>query len=164
MAQRTLAEVLAGAVVLAAAAGFLAYALAHSGRVGGAGYLLHARFDHIDGLGDGADVRLAGVRIGTVTGAVVDPRTYLADVTMRVSNAIRLPRDTSAAITTASLLGGQYISLSPGGSAHMLKPGGTITATQGAISLEQLLGKFIFSVTNMVNAVKPPAGGAPPGK
>ncbi len=162
MARRSFAEVAAGAVVLLVAGGFLAYALAHSGRTGGPGYVLQARFDHIDGLADGADVRLAGVRVGTVVGAKVDPRTYLADVTMRISDAIHLPRDTSAAITTASLLGGQYISLSPGGSSHMLAPGQTITATQGAVSLEQLLGKFIFSVTNMVNAVKPQ--GAPAGK
>ena len=75
--RRNPAELLTGACVLAVAAGFLAYAVANSGRSGGSGYELHAAFDHIDGMGAGSDVRLAGVKIGTVLGTAIDPKTCL---------------------------------------------------------------------------------------
>lgn len=161
MARHNLVEVLAGALVLLLAGGFLAYAVSNAGGGGssGGGYLLHARFDRVDGLEVGADVRVAGVKVGTVTAERIDPVTYLAWVTLRIDKAIRLPTDTSAEIATGSLLGSEYLSLSPGGSDKLLAPGQTITITQGAISLEELLGKFIFSVTNLVNATKPKAGG-----
>jgi phospholipid/cholesterol/gamma-HCH transport system substrate-binding protein len=153
MPRRNLAEILTGAVVLLVAAGFLAYAVAHSGRSAVGGYELHASFDHIDGLGVGADVRIAGVKVGSVVSTRVDPKTFLAGITMSVRDAIRLPKDTSAAVTSESLLGGKYIDLAPGGDTAVLQPGGTITITQSSISIEQLLGKFIFSATNMVSAV-----------
>ena len=148
MGRRNIAEVLIGAVVLIVAAGFLAYALAHSGRTGGSGYDLSAKFDHIDGLGVGSDVRLAGVKVGTVVGEQIDPKTFEAVVTFTVRNDIRLPKDTAAIVTSESLLGGKYVSLQPGGDDTTLQPGQSITITQGSVSLEELLGKFIFSMTN----------------
>ncbi len=159
MTRRNPVELLTGAAVLVIAGGFLAYAVANTGTGGGSGYVLHADFDHIDGLATGSDVRLAGVKIGSVLGASVDPRTYLADVTLSVRRDVKLPSDTSAEITSDGLLGGKYLALAPGGADTMLPANGKITVTQGSVSLEQLLGKFIFSVTDMVNAVK-----APPGK
>ncbi len=154
MARRNAVEVVVGAAVLLVAAGFLGYAVAHSGRSTGGGYTLTAQFDHIDGLTIGSDVRLAGVRVGSVVAAKIDPKTYLADVTLTVQDGLSLPRDSAAEIDSDSLLGGKYVSLSPGGDSAMLKPGQAITITQSSVSLEQLLGKFIFSVTDMVNAVK----------
>ena len=162
MARHNVAEVLAGAAVLVVAGGFLAFAVAHSGRTATAGYDLKAQFDHIDGLSIGNDVRLAGVKVGSVTNEQIDPKTYLAVVTLTVRNGLELPKDTSAEIDSDSLLGGKYVSLSPGGDTTMLNPGQTITITQSAISLEQLLGKFIFSVTSLNNADKnAQPGGAP---
>jgi phospholipid/cholesterol/gamma-HCH transport system substrate-binding protein len=161
MARRNAVEVVVGAAVLLVAAGFLAYAVAHSGRSASAGYPLTAQFDHIDGLSVGADVRLAGVRVGSVTGARIDPQSYLAVVTLNVQDGLHLPKDSSAEIDSDSLLGGKYVSLSPGGDSTMLKPGQQITITQSSVSLEQLLGKFIFSVTDMVNAVKSSTPTAP---
>jgi phospholipid/cholesterol/gamma-HCH transport system substrate-binding protein len=158
MARHGVAETLTGAAVLVVAVGFLAYAVAHSGRTTGGGYLLNAQFDHIDGLNVGGDVRIAGVKVGSVTEERIDPKTFNAVVTMSVSNDIQLPKDTGAAITSESLLGGKYISLSPGGDATDLKPGQTITVTQSSVSLEELLGKFIFSVTSL-NSTK--SGGNP---
>jgi phospholipid/cholesterol/gamma-HCH transport system substrate-binding protein len=152
MGRHGVAEVLTGAIVLAVAVGFLAFAVAHSGRTAGSGYELHARFDHIDGLNVGGDVRIAGVKVGTVIDARIDPKTFGALVTLTVRNGLELPKDTAAAITSESLLGGKYISLSPGGDDTDLKPGQTITITQSSISLEELLGKFIFSVTTLNNA------------
>jgi phospholipid/cholesterol/gamma-HCH transport system substrate-binding protein len=157
MPRRSIAEVLTGAVVLLVAAGFLAYAIAHSGRTTASGYTLYARFDHVDGLAVGADVRLAGVKVGSVTAASVDPKTFLATVSFTVRSGIALPKDTSASITSEGLLGGNYLSLSPGGDEVTLQPGQTITITQSAVNLEELLGKFIFSASNLASATK---GGA----
>ena len=161
MATRNPAEVLTGAVVLLLAAGFLGYAVANSGRGSVSGYPLHAKFASIDGLVSGADVRLAGVKVGNVTGMIIDPQTFQAVVSMQVEDRLKLPKDTSAAVTSDGLLGGKYLSLAPGGDDQVIPRDGTITITQGSVSLEQLLGKFIFSVTDMVNAVKPPANGTP---
>ena len=81
-------------------------------------------------------------------------------MTFTVQTAVKLPRDTSAEITSDGLLGGKYLSLVPGGDEKMMAPGGTVTITQSAISLEQLLGKFIFSVSNLASQQK--AAGGPP--
>lgn len=154
MARRNAAEILAGFVVLIVAAGFLAYALATSGTAGVPGYHFTAEFDRIDGLTVGSDVRMAGVKVGTVTGTSIDPKTYLATVDFTVQKDLALPTDSSAAISSQSLLGGKYLALVPGGSDNMIKPGGRITVTQGSVSLEDLLGKFIFSVTDLVSSLK----------
>ena len=156
MASRGIAEVATGAAVLLVAAGFLGFAVAHSGRTASTGYDLTAKFDHIDGLNVGADVRIAGVKVGTVDAQRIDPATYLAVVTLKIGTGIEIPKDTSAEITSESLLGGKYLSLTPGADSVMLKPGQAITITQSAVSLEQLLGKFIFSVTSLNNSK--PAG------
>jgi phospholipid/cholesterol/gamma-HCH transport system substrate-binding protein len=162
MARRNAAEVLSGAVVLLVAAGFLGYAVAHSGRSAVAGYTLTAKFDHIDGLPVGSDVRMAGVKIGSVLAEQIDPQSYLAVVTMSVREGLELPKDSSVSVSSDSMLGGKYLSLSPGADSAMLQPGQAITITQSSISLEQLLGKFIFSVTDLVGAMKPTAGSGQP--
>lgn len=159
MARHGVAETLTGAVVLVVALVFLGYAVAHSGRSAGAGYPLRANFDHIDGLAVGGDVRIAGVKVGTVTDERIDPKTFVAVVTMTLRDDIQLPKDTGAAVTSESLLGGKYISLSPGGDETILKPGQTITVTQSSVSLEELLGKFIFSVTSLNGSKDAKSGG-----
>jgi len=154
MARRNPAEVLTGLVVLIAAAGFLVYAIANSGRAAvGAGYPLYAKFNNIAGLTVGSDVRLAGVKIGAVDSETVDPKTYLAEVRMTIRRGVELPKDSSIEVASESLLGGEYLAVQPGGDSETLQPGQSITITQGAVSLQDLLGKFIFSATNMVNAM-----------
>lgn len=162
MGRHGVAETLTGAFVLVVAIGFLAYAVAHSGRSAGSGYDLQARFDNIAGLAVGGDVKIAGVKVGTVTGERIDPKTFTAVVAMSIQNEIQLPKDTGASITSESLLGGKYISLSPGGDEANLKPGQTITITQSSVSLEELLGKFIFSVTSLNNSKDGQGGGNKP--
>lgn len=147
MHRRSIAEIVIGAVVLLIAAGFLAYAIANSGRSTASGYTLYARFDHIDGLGIGNDVRVAGVRVGSVNQERIDPKSFQAIVGFSVRDDIKLPKDSAAIITSESLLGGKYLSLQPGGDEATLQPGQTVTITQGSISLEDLLGKYIFSTT-----------------
>ena len=149
MRRHSIAEVLTGAVVLLLAAGFLAYAVANSGRSATSGYTLFARFDHIDGLALGSDVRIGGVKVGSVSQERLDPQSFQAVVGLSVRNDIRLPKDSAAIVTSESLLGGKYLSLQPGGDETMLQPGQTITITQSSVSLEELLGKFIFSITNV---------------
>jgi phospholipid/cholesterol/gamma-HCH transport system substrate-binding protein len=156
MGRRSVVEVLTGAVVLLLAVGFLGYAVAHSGRTAVSGYSLNAKFEHIDGLGVGSDVRLAGVKVGSVEGATIDPKSFEAVVRFSVRDDIRLPKDSAAIVTSESLLGGKYLSLQPGGDDVVLQPGQAITITQGSVSLEELLGKFIFSLTN----AKPGQAGA----
>lgn len=158
MASRNAAEIITGAAVLAAAGLFLAYAVAHSGRgETGGGYPLIAKFDRIDGLGVGADVRMAGVKVGMVTETRIDPASYMAEIRFSVRRGLDVPKDSSAEITSDGLLGGKYLSLVPGGDATILKPGQAVAITQSAVSLEQLLGKFIFSVTEMKGAASQPA-------
>lgn len=157
MKGRSVVEVLTGAGVLVVAALFLFYAVAHGGR--GAqpeGMTLTAQFDRIDGLVNGADVRIAGVKVGSVVSSAIDPRSFNAVVTMRVDRSLRLPNDSSAEITSDGLLGGKYLSIVPGGAERLLADGARITETQGSVSLESLLGRFIFSVTQMTPA-QPPA-------
>ena len=154
MVRRNLAEVLTGLVVLVAAAGFLVYAIANSGRAAvSGGYPIHARFSNVAGLTVGSDVRLAGVKIGVVDSESIDPKTFLADVRMTIRRGIELPKDSSIEVASESLLGGEYLAVQPGGDTEMLQPGQSIIITQGAISLQDLLGKFIFSATNMVSAM-----------
>ncbi|HUC18960.1 MAG TPA: outer membrane lipid asymmetry maintenance protein MlaD [Acetobacteraceae bacterium] len=147
MARHNAAEVGTGAVVLVLAAGFLVYAVLRSGAAPLGGYPLRATFTSVAGLPVGADVRIAGVKVGTVTAESLNPETFLADVTFTVAHDIRLPKDTSASVASEGLLGSDYLSLDPGGDSIVLKPGGRITATQSAINIESLLGKFIFGST-----------------
>lgn len=149
MKGRSWTEVLAGALVLVVTGSFLAYALTNSGRGGFAGpaLTLTAKFDRIDGLAPGADVRVAGVKVGSVVDQRIDPQTFLAVLTLRIDSSLRMPSDSSAEIASEGLLGGRFVSLVPGGSDRILAEGGEITITQSAISLESLLGRFIFSMT-----------------
>ena len=148
MARGQLAETGMGALVLVAAVGFFAYALtagAISAR--GAGYELHARFGQVGALATGADVRVAGVKVGTVTGIVLDPKTYFAVVDLTVDPAVKLPSDSTAKITSDGLLGGSHIAIEPGGAPDNLKAGGEIENTQGAVDLFGLIGQVIRPTT-----------------
>lgn len=138
-------ETLVGALVLAVAGAFLAFAYTSTdiGRIDG--YRLSARFDRADGLTVGSDVRLSGIKVGTVTGQKLDPETYQAIVEISVRSDIVLPDDTGARIASESLLGGSYLSLEPGGSPDMLASGDEIEHTQGSVDLMGLIGQAIFS-------------------
>lgn len=143
MRQR-LSEIAAGLIVLAAAIAFLVFALGKTRSAGGGGYVLHAQFGQIGPLKAGDPVKIAGVTIGHVVDTHLDHSTYAAIVDFSVAKGVKLPKDSSAAIQSESLLGGDYLGLSPGGSETMLKPGQAITATQSAINIESLISKYIF--------------------
>ena len=154
MARRSASEVAAGAVVLLVAVGFLAYAVVNTGRATVGGYTLHAAFDNIGGIAPGADVRIAGLKVGSITGLAIAPKTYQAVATFTVQSDIKLSEDSSATIATGGLLGGNFLALAPGGDTKMLADGGTVTITQSAANLEDLLGKFIFNVGNLASAAQ----------
>lgn len=149
---RSVVETILGAIVLIAALGFLGWAYARSDVSTTGGYELVARFDRVDGLDAGADVRISGIKVGKVTALTLDPTTFRAEVRFSVASGIEVPTDSSASVASASLLGGKYLSIVPGGDTEVLKPGGEITLTQSSVNLEELLGKFIFSSS--------PGGGA----
>ena len=136
------AETGVGALVLFAAGGFLVYALSHVGG-GASGYQLTARFGQVGALATGADVRLAGVKVGTVSAIDLDPKTFLAKATLEVDPKIRLPQDSTIKITSDGLLGGQHVSIEPGGSTRDMAPGSEFQNVQGAVDLFGLIGQVL---------------------
>jgi phospholipid/cholesterol/gamma-HCH transport system substrate-binding protein len=109
------------------------------------GYTITAKFDNIGGLKPRAPVRSAGVVVGRVKSVSLDGKTYQGLVRMEIEDHVRFPKDTSAKIQTAGLLGDQYIGLEPGAADQMLKGGDIITQTQSAVVLENLIGQLIFN-------------------
>lgn len=144
-----LVETLIGAIVLAVAAVFFVFVYSKSDFGSVTGYDIFAKFDSVDGLVTGADVRMSGIKVGTVVDQTLDPQTYLARVEMSIDPAVMLPEDSSAEIVSEGLLGGKYMSLTPGAAEAVIKPGGEIIYTQASVNFEQLLGKFIFSQENL---------------
>ena len=147
-------ETVMGAVVLVAAL-FLFFAGESTSQLRSIkGYELSANFEHIDGICDGSDVRISGIKVGSVLGTALDPATFLATVRMSVEPSVKLPDDTVAEIVSSGLLGDKYMSLVPGGSDKDIAPGGRIKFTQSSVSIEHLIGQMMFS----------PPGGKKPGE
>lgn len=147
------AEVLAGAVVLAAAIGFLVYATGGSGLKADAGtYPLKASFRSVEGITAGSDVRLAGVKVGSITSLTLNPDTFFADATVAIYDNIQLPTDSAILISSEGLLGGNFVELMPGGAPDLLAAGDEIEDTQGSVSLISLLMKFVSSSGGSTNA------------
>ncbi|MDZ7904983.1 MAG: outer membrane lipid asymmetry maintenance protein MlaD [Cypionkella sp.] len=136
-------EVLAGLGVVALAAGFLIYAGMGRVGVGGDTYPLTASFRSADGIAVGSDVRLAGVKVGTITQMSLNPTTYFADVVVNLDKTVQLPTDTAILISSEGLLGGNFVELIPGGAEEVLAAGAQIEDTQGSVSLISLLMKFV---------------------
>lgn len=140
-----LVETIIGAVVIAISVVFVGYGYSVSDSGDGTGVTIRAEFDRVDGLIVGSDVRLSGIKIGTVSSLDLDPATYFAVVNMFVRPDIELPEDTSAKITSEGLLGGNYVSITPGGSEDMLADGDEILYTQGSVDLIGLVSQALFS-------------------
>ncbi len=145
----SIVETIVGAVVIAIAAAFFffVYSTTDLGR-GQGGYRVHAVFDNIDGIAIGSDVRLAGIKIGSVVDQRLDQKNYQAIVTMAIDRTVKLPEDTSAKVTSEGLLGDKYIALEPGGSEVMLKDGDYLSYTQSALDIWALVNKYIFDEKN----------------
>lgn len=144
MAENT-TEVIVGGVVLAAAIGFVVYAGQLTGFSSGStgNNSFNASFRSIEGVSVGTDVRMAGVKVGTVTDLELNPATFRADAVFSVASSVELPEDTAVIISSEGLLGGNFVELLPGGSPFNLEPGDEIEDTQSSVSLVQLLLKFV---------------------
>jgi phospholipid/cholesterol/gamma-HCH transport system substrate-binding protein len=151
--KRNMIETVLGAVVLTVAVLFFVYGTgkANVGDVSN-GYSVRAQFTDIGALNEGDDVKIGGVKIGSVEKVGLDPVLYNADVTLNIRDDVELPYDTSARITSEGLLGGTYLALDVGGDTEMLEEGDMIAITQSAQNLEQLLGQFIFSLQDTKNS------------
>lgn len=137
-------ETLIGAIVVAVAVGFLyfAYSSTHVGSVNG--YDVKATFSSADGIASGADVRLHGIKVGTVSSIDLDPKTYNAVVHLSLRDDVKIPDDSSVRVISSLLGGNAYLAIQPGGSEKMLMAGGVITNTQGSIDLMGLIGRVIY--------------------
>lgn len=137
-------EVVVGAAVLAVAIGFLWYIVSATGLSGGTpGMSLTANFRSAEGVSVGTDIRLAGVSVGTVSGLDLNLDTYRAEATFTIDEGVAIPDDSAAVVASEGLLGGTFVEIVPGGSFDMFQDGALIQDTQGAVSLIQLLLKFV---------------------
>lgn len=137
-------ESVIGAAVLAAAGGFLVYAANTTDlSTGGGGYVLTAEFQKAEGINPGGDVRIAGVKVGTIASMELDPTSYKAVVTLAMRDGVMVPEDSAAKITSASLLGDSFIAITPGASEYMLTGGDSFAYVQSSVNLMDLVGRFI---------------------
>lgn len=143
--KNTTVETAIGALVILIAAGFFVFAYSTSGAgTASGGYTLKAEFDNVAGVNTGTDVRLAGIKIGTVVSQTLNPDNYQAVVTMTIDPKVKLTDDTTAKITSEGLLGSNFVALDPGGSETLLANGGEIVNTQGAVDIWSLISKAMF--------------------
>lgn len=145
---RSVIETILGAVVLLVAGVFLAFAYNATDIRPAGGVNYQARFNAVDGLAVGADVRIGGVKVGTVTDQKIDPQMYQAVVTVSLDNDVKVPEDSALSIASSGLLGDKYVKIEPGHSKKFLEPGASFEKTHDVVSLEEMLGKVIFLVTD----------------
>jgi phospholipid/cholesterol/gamma-HCH transport system substrate-binding protein len=107
-------------------------------------YMVKARFNSISGLKEGASVEMAGVKVGKVISIQFDPDEYDAIVQLNINNGIKLQEDSIASIRTSGIIGDKFVKLTPGGAEEFVEPGSEIEETESAISLEELVSKYIF--------------------
>lgn len=137
-------ETAVGGVVLLAAVGFLLFILNSTGATGTSdGLTLKASFRSADGITAGTDVRMAGVKIGTVTSLKLDPENFRASAVLNLRDDLKIPDDSGVAVSQEGLLGGSFVEVLPGGSEFAMADGAEFLDTQGSVSLVSLLLKFV---------------------
>lgn len=157
-----LIEALVGLLVVVVAVLFIYTAWQRTGGVRGAGAIhVTALFPNVSGIDNGADVRVAGMKIGSVESQRLDPKSYQAELTLAIDKDVHVPADSSAAITSEGILGRSYIALIPGGDPAPLKNGDTIADTQGSIDLMGMVGQFINKSGSSGGASTAPSTPAP---
>lgn len=155
---RNMIETVMGAVVIMVAAYFLGFAYTHADLKEVVGYEVNATFTSVGGLETGSDVRINGIKVGTVAGQKLDPVTFNAVVTLSITPEIKLPMDTIASIANEGLLGGKFVKLTPGREVDTVASGGMLDKTKDYKSIEEMVGELIFLAT----ADNPPGDPAPP--
>ena len=158
MVREHLIEAGVGLLVVLAAIGFVLFAAGRTGGAGGGDSIkVKALFPAANGISVGTDVRVAGLKVGSVAEQKLEPQSYQAEVTLALDRTVPIPSDSSAAITSESLLGGSFVALIPGGSQTPLKEGDTILETQGSVDMMSLVGSVINRSNN--DAPAPPSEG-----
>lgn len=155
---RNVIETVMGGVVLLVAVLFVVFAYTSSNVRQGGGYDVVARFNSVDGIANGTDVRLSGIKVGSVVSQRLDPETYLAELRLNLDESVQLPLDSVAKIQSDGLLGSNYVALTPGAEDQMIAAGGEIRYTQDPVNIADLIGRFMFSTTDQA----PPAGDEAP--
>lgn len=138
-------ETLIGTLVIAIAAGFLVFAYSIGDVAKIKGYRLVANFERADGIAIGTDVRVSGIKVGSVVQQSLDTNTYFARVVVDVDKSIKVPEDSSIKVSSDGLLGSPYLAIQPGGSEKLLTDGGEITNTQPSIDVMGLITRYLFS-------------------
>jgi phospholipid/cholesterol/gamma-HCH transport system substrate-binding protein len=142
MRDNNVPETIIGAIVVAVAVLFVVFAYMRTGSGSLSGYEIQARLPRVDGLGIGTDVRLSGIKIGSISDLTLDPKNYLVTVHMNIRDDVKVPTDSSILVTSAGLLGSSYLSINPGGDTKDLVPGSFFENVQGSIDLMNLIGRF----------------------
>ncbi|MBA4249755.1 MAG: outer membrane lipid asymmetry maintenance protein MlaD [Candidatus Puniceispirillum sp.] len=155
MSKNNTFETLLGLLVLTIAGLFIFYVYTSQHTVSGNQYTLHANFQKIDGINIGNDVKLSGVKVGTVSAIDVDVKNFQAKLSISIRNDLKIPTDSTLEISSEGLLGGKYVSIVPGGSAENIKPGQSVFQTISSMSLENLLSKFLTSSGNSTTESTP---------
>lgn len=150
--KQNLFEVVVGTFVLFSAIYFFFFSFNKSGISTSTTYQVLAKFENVDGVSSGSDIKIAGVKVGSVNGETIDPETYQAVLKLDINKNIQLPKDSSAKILSSGLLGGKYIGIEIGADEEMLKDGERIMFTQSGVNFEELLAKFIFGSNNNENS------------
>jgi phospholipid/cholesterol/gamma-HCH transport system substrate-binding protein len=140
-------ETIMGAVVLTVAALFVYMAYTSTRVDAASGYTVTASFGRVGGLAPGSDVRISGIKVGTVVARTLEPVTYDAIVSLSIAHDMKLPEDTIASIVSEGPLGGRYVRLEPGHAQETIPPGGRLRETRGYRSLEDQVGEIIFLAT-----------------
>ena len=142
---KTMLETVVGAAVIVVAVGFSYFAYDSSNLKEIDGYTVNARFNSVDGIGSGSEVRIGGIKVGQVVDLELDAESFEAVIGLQLREDVKLPEDSSASIVSASLLGGKYVSIEPGGMEDMLGDGDEISFTQSSVNFESLIGKMVHS-------------------
>jgi len=147
--QNQMVETIIGALVVLVAAFFLWFAYGQTEQPAGPGYTLTARMDNATGISAGTDVRIAGIKVGTVLSTELDPQTYTANIAFTVQNDVELPEDSSIRIAQEGLFGGSFVQIQVGGDfENLLHDGGQIVQTQGSIDIIGLIQRAMFGGAN----------------
>ena len=152
---KNLLETLLGAVVLVVAGMFVVFAYSTASVRPVRGYEVVAKFDRVEGVNIGTDVKMSGIKIGTVIDQRLDTTTFVAVLRMSIDSKIKLPADTSAQISTEGLLGGTFVALVPGGEDKTIPPGGEIKFTESSMNIGQLVRHFIYGTGPKPGEQKP---------
>jgi phospholipid/cholesterol/gamma-HCH transport system substrate-binding protein len=137
-------EIIVGTFVLFCAIFFFTTSFKNAKVGSSGGYDIIAKFDNVDGINSGSDVKISGVKVGTITDQFLDEKDFRATLKITLADNIKIPADSSAKISSEGLLGSKYLAITPGGDEEILSAGEEIQFTQSSVSFEDLLGKFIF--------------------